>query len=174
MLIAGYGVLWFAGYTVVLNAAERHLDAGTTAMLVNIAPILVAAVAGWLLGEGYPRPLLIGIVVSFVGVTVIALGGASGPADLLGLLLGLATRGAVRRRGADPEDHPAHHRLADRDLAGLRGRHGGAGAVRRGRRWRSWPAPRLGRRRRRLPGDLPDRRRVHALGLRADPDQTPG
>jgi len=33
------------GYTVVLNWAERHLDAGTAALLVNIAPILVAGVA---------------------------------------------------------------------------------------------------------------------------------
>jgi drug/metabolite transporter (DMT)-like permease len=90
-LIAGYGVAWFAGYTVVLNAAERHLDAGTAAMLVNIAPILVAVVAGRLLGEGYPRPLLIGIVVSFTGVTIIGVGGAGGSSDRLGLLLGLAT-----------------------------------------------------------------------------------
>ena len=43
-------MLWFAGYTVALNAAERHLDAGTAAMLVNVAPILVAVVAGRLLG----------------------------------------------------------------------------------------------------------------------------
>jgi len=90
-LIAAYGVAWFAGYTVVLNAAERHLDAGTAAMLVNIGPILVAVVAGRWLGEGYPRPLLIGIVVSFTGVTVIAVGGAGGPSDRIGLLLGLAT-----------------------------------------------------------------------------------
>ena len=27
--VIGYGVLWFASYTVVLNWAERHLDAGT-------------------------------------------------------------------------------------------------------------------------------------------------
>lgn len=27
-LIIGYGVLWFVGYNVALNAAERHLDAG--------------------------------------------------------------------------------------------------------------------------------------------------
>ena len=90
-LIACYGVAWFAGYTVLLNAAERHLDAGTAAMLVNIAPILVAVVAGRLLGEGYPRPLLIGIAVSFTGVAIIAAGGASGASDRLGLLLGLAT-----------------------------------------------------------------------------------
>ncbi len=89
VLIASYGVLWFAGYTVVLNAAERHLDAGTAAMLVNVAPILVAVAAGMLLGEGLPRPLLIGIAVSFTGVTVIALDGASGRTDVLGIVLGL-------------------------------------------------------------------------------------
>jgi drug/metabolite transporter (DMT)-like permease len=90
-LIVGYGVLWFAGYTVALNAAERHLDAGTAAMLVNVAPILVAVVAGRLLGEGYPRPLLVGIVVSFTGVAVIAVGGPGVYGDWLGVLLGLAS-----------------------------------------------------------------------------------
>jgi drug/metabolite transporter (DMT)-like permease len=91
LLVAGYGVLWFAGYTVVLNAAERHLDAGTAAMLVNIAPILVAVAAGPLLGEGWPRPLLVGIAVSFAGVTIIAIDGAAGRTDRLGLVLGLVT-----------------------------------------------------------------------------------
>ncbi len=47
-------MLWFAGYTLVLNIAERHLDAGTTAMLVNVAPLLVALVAGVVLKEGFP------------------------------------------------------------------------------------------------------------------------
>ena len=90
-LIAAYGVAWFAGYTVLLNAAERHLDAGTAAMLVNIGPILVAVVAGRLLSEGFPRPLLLGVAVSFTGVTIIAVGGSDGPSDRIGLLLGLAT-----------------------------------------------------------------------------------
>jgi drug/metabolite transporter (DMT)-like permease len=91
LLVAVYGVLWFAGYTVVLNATERHLDAGTAAMLVNIAPLLVAVAAGALLGEGWPRPLLVGIVVSFAGVTIIAVDGASGRTDRFGVLLGLVT-----------------------------------------------------------------------------------
>jgi drug/metabolite transporter (DMT)-like permease len=91
LLIAVYGLLWFAGYTVVLNTAERHLDAGTAAMLVNVGPLLVAAAAGRFLGEGYPRPLLVGIAVSFTGVTIIALGGAGAHGDLLGILLGLVT-----------------------------------------------------------------------------------
>ena len=91
LLIATYGLLWFAGYTLVLNTAERHLDAGTAAMLVNVGPLLVAAAAGRFLGEGYPRPLLVGIAVSFTGVTIIALGGAGAHGDLLGILLGLAS-----------------------------------------------------------------------------------
>jgi drug/metabolite transporter (DMT)-like permease len=60
-------------------------------MLVNVGPVLVAAAAGWLLGEGYPRPLLAGIAVSFSGVTVIALGGSGGHSDGLGIVLGLVT-----------------------------------------------------------------------------------
>ena len=91
VLIATYGLLWFAGYTVVLNAAERHLDAGTAAMLVNVGPILVAVAAGALLGEGFPRPLLAGIAVSFTGVVIIGLDGVSGRTDRLGIVLGLIT-----------------------------------------------------------------------------------
>ncbi|WP_211229255.1 DMT family transporter [Nakamurella lactea] len=90
-MVAVYGVLWFAGYTVLLNAAERHLDAGTAAMLVNVAPILVAVAAGLFLGEGFPRPLLIGIVIAFGGVAVIAFGGVGGHSDGFGVLLGLLT-----------------------------------------------------------------------------------
>ena len=90
-LVATYGVLWFAGYTVVLNAAERHLDAGTAAMLVNVAPILVAVAAGLFMGEGFPKPLIVGVLVAFAGVTVIAVGGIGGHSDGLGVLLGLLT-----------------------------------------------------------------------------------
>lgn len=41
VLLGVCGVAWFAVYNVALNAAEQHLDAGTTAMLVNIGPILM-------------------------------------------------------------------------------------------------------------------------------------
>lgn len=91
LLVIVYGVLWFAGYTVVLNAAERHLDAGTAAMLVNIAPILVAVAAGLFMNEGFPRPLVVGILVAFVGVALIAVAGAGGHSDGLGIVLGVIT-----------------------------------------------------------------------------------
>ncbi|MFC0436297.1 DMT family transporter [Kutzneria buriramensis] len=90
--VLGYGVLWFAGYTVVLNWAERHLDAGTAALLVNVAPILVAVVAGVVFREGFPRPVMIGMLVAFTGVLVIAVGGdGGGVVDTLGIVLGLVT-----------------------------------------------------------------------------------
>jgi drug/metabolite transporter (DMT)-like permease len=69
--IAFCGVLWFGLYSVVLNDAERHVDAGTASMLVNIGPILVALLAGRLLREGFPRMLMIGCVVSLAGAAVI-------------------------------------------------------------------------------------------------------
>ena len=89
VLVAIYGVLWFAGYTVVLNLAERHLDAGTAAMLVNIAPLLVALAAGVFLKEGFPRSLMVGMVIAFAGVVLIATGGIGAHSDPLGIALGI-------------------------------------------------------------------------------------
>jgi drug/metabolite transporter (DMT)-like permease len=88
--VIGYGVLWFAAYTVVLNWAEQHLDAGTAALLVNVAPILVAVVAAIVFNDGFPRPVIVGLLVAFAGVVVITVGGnRSGAVDSLGIVLGL-------------------------------------------------------------------------------------
>jgi len=73
LLVVAYGVVWFGAYNVALNAGERHLDAGTAALLVNIGPILVALFAGLLLHEGFPRPLVAGMAIAFVGVAIIAI-----------------------------------------------------------------------------------------------------
>jgi drug/metabolite transporter (DMT)-like permease len=67
------GLLWFAAYNVVLNAAEQRVDAGTAAMLVNVGPVLIAVLAGVLLREGFPRTLLVGCAVAFAGAVVIGL-----------------------------------------------------------------------------------------------------
>jgi drug/metabolite transporter (DMT)-like permease len=85
-LLAVCGVGWFGVYNVALNAAERHLDAGTTAMLVNIGPILIAVLAGLLLGEGFPRRLLAGLAVAFAGVLLIGLATRGADADVLGVV----------------------------------------------------------------------------------------
>ena len=70
--IAVYGVLWLGVYSVALNEAEHHVDAGTASMLVNIGPILIAVLAGLFLHEGFPRGLFAGCVVAFAGCAVIA------------------------------------------------------------------------------------------------------
>ena len=91
-LVMAYGTLWFAGYTVLLNWAEQHLDAGTAALLVNFAPIIVAVFAGLFLGEGFPRARVIGILIAFGGIVLIAVGGSGGATnDRLGVTLGLIT-----------------------------------------------------------------------------------
>jgi drug/metabolite transporter (DMT)-like permease len=82
------GVAWFGIYNVALNEAERHVDAGTAAMLVNLGPILIALFAGLLLREGFPRWLLIGAGIAFLGVVLIGVPNARhGNSDLIGALL---------------------------------------------------------------------------------------
>jgi drug/metabolite transporter (DMT)-like permease len=67
------GVLWFGIYNVALNEAERRVDAGTAAMLVNIGPIFIALLAGVILREGFPRTLVAGCATAFAGAVVIGL-----------------------------------------------------------------------------------------------------
>jgi drug/metabolite transporter (DMT)-like permease len=71
--IAVYGVLWLGVYSFTLNAAERLVDAGTAAMLINTGPLLIAILAGIFLREGFPRGLFAGCIVAFVGCVAIGL-----------------------------------------------------------------------------------------------------
>ena len=121
-LLVVCGVGWFGIYNVALNAAEQHLDAGTTAMLVNIGPILIAVFAGLLLGEGFPRWLLAGIAVAFAGVVLIGVATRSAEADLRRRRPLRRRGGHLRRRRGRPEAAAAAaarpagdvHRLRDR------------------------------------------------------------
>jgi drug/metabolite transporter (DMT)-like permease len=72
-LLLTCGVLWFGLYNPVLNEAEQRVDAGTAAMLVAVGPVLIAVLAGLLLGEGFPRTLIVGVSVAFAGAIVIGL-----------------------------------------------------------------------------------------------------
>lgn len=94
LLLALYGIAWFGAYNVTLNLAEHTLDAGTTAMIVGIGPILIALGAGLMLGEGVPRWLGIGTGVAFAGVVLIGLSTSvfgGGHVDLVGVLWALAS-----------------------------------------------------------------------------------
>lgn len=90
LLIVGFGVLWFGAYNVALNIAEQTVDAGTTAMIVGIGPILIALGAGLFLREGIPKWLAIGAGVAFLGVILIGIGtGGAGFAGGTGVLWAL-------------------------------------------------------------------------------------
>jgi drug/metabolite transporter (DMT)-like permease len=67
------GVLWFGVYNVALNEAERHVDAGTAAMLVNVGPVIIAVLAGIVLHEGFPRTLVAGCAIAFAGTILIGI-----------------------------------------------------------------------------------------------------
>ena len=80
-------LLWFAAYSVALNAGERRVDAGTAAMLIGVGPILVAVLAGLFLREGFPRTLLAGCAVAFGGVVVIGIATSNGGSTTTGVAL---------------------------------------------------------------------------------------
>lgn len=84
--LIGFGVLWFGVYNVALNIAEQTLDAGTTAMIVNIGPILIALGAAVFLREGISKWLAIGAGVAFVGVLFIGFGSGGASFASIGVL----------------------------------------------------------------------------------------
>ena len=82
-VIAGvHGVRW---------PTRRSLPgaAGTAALVVNLAPLMVVIVGALLLGEGFPRALVIGAPISFLGVGLIATQSRGGHVELPGLALAL-------------------------------------------------------------------------------------
>lgn len=98
--IAGSGVLWFAIYQLALNWGEEEVDAGTAAMIIGVAPILVAAASGRLLGEQISRYVVTGLAVAVAGTVLIGLSVAGGTDDSLGgvllcLLAAVASAGGV-------------------------------------------------------------------------------
>jgi drug/metabolite transporter (DMT)-like permease len=86
--IVAAGLLWFGLYMVALNWGEQTVDAGTAAMVVNVGPLLIALLGGWLLEEGFPPRLLAGMAVSFAGAVVVGISSSrGGRASLAGVLL---------------------------------------------------------------------------------------
>jgi drug/metabolite transporter (DMT)-like permease len=86
--IAAFGVLFLGLYSVTLNEAERRVDAGTAAMLINVGPILIAILAGIFLKEGFPCRLFAGCAVALSGCVLIGLASSrSGARAGLGIAL---------------------------------------------------------------------------------------
>jgi drug/metabolite transporter (DMT)-like permease len=81
------GLLWFGTYQVVLNEAERRVDAGTASMLVLVAPIFIVALAAVFLKERTTPNLLLGGLLAFGGVVLIGFATSSHSASLVGVIL---------------------------------------------------------------------------------------
>jgi drug/metabolite transporter (DMT)-like permease len=79
------GVLWFGVYNVALNQGERHVDAGTAAMLIQISPVLIALLATLFLGERFTPFLAVGLALAFAGVVLIGVSQPGGHNDLAGV-----------------------------------------------------------------------------------------
>ncbi|WP_170228555.1 DMT family transporter [Nesterenkonia populi] len=84
---AAFGALWFGLYTVLFNWAGHYLDAGTVALVVNFAPLLVGIGAVVFFKEAFSRPLFIGMLVSLSGIALIGAAGGVGQLAAAGLLL---------------------------------------------------------------------------------------
>ncbi len=89
VLIVLGGATWFGVYNVTLNAAERRIDAGTAALLIQVGPLLVGLFASTFLGERLTRWLVAGMAIGFAGVALIAQTSSESEGDLLGVALTL-------------------------------------------------------------------------------------
>ena len=81
------GLLWFGVYNVALNTAEGTLDAGTAAMITNLAPLMVLVLAWIFLRERPTAALIAGGLVAFAGIVVIGLSTTARSASAAGVLL---------------------------------------------------------------------------------------
>lgn len=87
-LVALGGVSWIGIYNVTLNEAERRIDAGTAALIVQIGPIIVALLATFFFNERLTQWLVIGLAVGFGGVVIIGRASSDGgDGDVVGVLL---------------------------------------------------------------------------------------
>lgn len=83
----------FLGSSLLTMTALAYLPAAVNTLVSNLAPLFVALGGFLFLGEPVTRRALLGIVLGFAGVALLALGGAAGgpltAQTLLGVLLGL-------------------------------------------------------------------------------------
>jgi drug/metabolite transporter (DMT)-like permease len=81
------GALWFGVNNLMLNAGERLIDAGTSAMLANTSPVFVAIAAAIALHERLGRRLIAGLLVALAGGIVIGLASGHHHGNLAGAAL---------------------------------------------------------------------------------------
>ncbi|RFB78748.1 DMT family transporter [Methylovirgula sp. 4M-Z18] len=75
---AAGGILFVALYTILLNTGEQTVSAGAASFIININPVVIAALAGIFLGESFSRKAWLGTLISLAGIGAIALGEGQG------------------------------------------------------------------------------------------------
>ncbi|MGH6893374.1 MAG: DMT family transporter, partial [Dongiaceae bacterium] len=68
------GLFFVALYTTMLNLGEQTVSAGPASFIINVNPIITAALAMMILGERFARRAWAGTALSFAGIGLIALG----------------------------------------------------------------------------------------------------
>lgn len=68
------GLFFVALYTTLLNIGEQTVSSGPASFIINVNPIITAALAMMFLGERFGRGAWLGTAVSFTGIGLIALG----------------------------------------------------------------------------------------------------
>ncbi|MGO4404112.1 DMT family transporter [Bosea sp. RAF48] len=68
------GVIFIAGYALLLNFGQRVVPAGPAAFIINTNPIMTAVLAMMILGERFSLIAWLGTALSFAGIGVIAIG----------------------------------------------------------------------------------------------------
>jgi len=68
------GLFFVALYTALLNMGEQTVSAGAASFIINVNPIITAALAMALLGERFRLWAWVGTGISFLGIGLIALG----------------------------------------------------------------------------------------------------
>jgi drug/metabolite transporter (DMT)-like permease len=95
----GLGMLGFGGYQVLWTLGLTQITAGDSALIIAVAPVLTAVLAGMVGLDRLTPPKLVGALVAFLGVAVVIAAGheLSLGASLVGdaLTLGAAVLWAV-------------------------------------------------------------------------------
>ena len=72
------GLFFVALYTTLLNIGERTVASGPASFIINVNPIITAALAMALLGERFGMWAWTGTALSFAGISLIAFAGGQG------------------------------------------------------------------------------------------------
>lgn len=85
--VALLGVIWMAIPLSLFPFAEQHVSSSVTGMLNGATPIFVTTVAAFLAHAMPARRQIIGLVIGFLGVVLIALPSGGGDSSWLGIAL---------------------------------------------------------------------------------------